>query len=877
MAGKDDKMERSDIETIANVDHSHSVKGYFRYDEFLQSSGAAPAVSGWGSPAKGASWGVENAAGGTLGGGGGDGKTTTADDNCNEDGAWGTSRLNLGIVKASTTEFEWPPPGGKVLPPKNDGIDAQQALPVAAANQQISENPNLNLNVKQEVATGESEAAVAPVTPGNAAKNQLNQLRDALYAYDGWGKDHVNQETQWEVALSPTKSLEVSGGVAAPTGTELWHDNLTKAGQTVAQQPADDNRGTWDHVPSSNFGGTWGDNSELDEGSSSVWSTTPTMPPPAREFQWGIGVEGIAPVNKAPGAAVVPPPQTAVEPDSGALGGNIWATGGGGGGGPTTPGAAAPSGGVWNDTRADSMIRGGVSGRLNLMDNPSKASGWGEDPLVQLPPAQPATTSFWSQHQAPQPVQQAPQPTGGAATWNHDIPDVSGVRNRLAPGMGAAAAPMQPPPNLPDRFAAKPDGGNPWGQNIAKNGLWDQMGADRGVPEGGSGGLWGKATSGKASNAGVWPDPGDFRNWTPNGQPAHFPNGMNKYAIGSGGGGRMGGTSKVQEIIRSSKQFRLMSTMGFKADDIETALQMTNMNMDEAVELLGQSQRNKFGNSGGGGDFCEPGRALSGRFPPPPSHPHQQPQGGAAAINGSGLDNAQLLHLQKYLNQASNNPLASSQGAAGGGINLNQLQASNPTTEPSIHQLRALVQQIEMAVQAGYLNSQILNQPLSPHTVQLLSQLLNNIKHLPAPQNQITPQPSLFNKQQPLTDFQRAQQQFDPLGTLQGNFSDLALNKQPNPKLPFVQAQPTSQVQSRLNQWKLPPSASSDNDMANFSRAPGTSTKPPHLAMNFSMNYEGPWSSEPNNTSDGWPDIPEFEPGKPWKGPQIKTMEDDEM
>ncbi|XP_055712609.1 protein Gawky-like isoform X2 [Phlebotomus papatasi] len=925
MAGKDDKMERSDIETIANVDHSHSVKDYFRYDEFLQSTGGQ-AVSGWGSPAKGATWGDNTAGGGGGGGGGGVGgsdqmaKTTSnaaPEDNCNEDGgAWGTtSTLNLGIVKPPS-QFDWPPPpsGGNNGANNNNNVvvvGASKVVPkggeisggIVDGGGQASDNPNGSVNLnqvvkqqqqqQQEPSTGESEAAAVPVAPANAAKNQLNQLRDALYAYEGWGKDHVNQETQWEVALSPTKSLEVSGGVEAPTGTELWH--LTKSGKTVVQQTGGEGeeRGTtmWGHVPSSNFGGTWGDNSEIDEGGgSSVWPTTPSMP--TREFQWGI-VEGIPAVNKAPGAAVIPPPSAAaapsvIEPDTpGALGGgNIWSTG------PGIPGAAAvPGGGAWNDSRAaDSMIRGGVTGRLNLMDNnPSKVPGWGDDPLVQLPPTQPST-SFWSQHQPPQAVQAAPQPTTGAVSWNHDIPDVSGVRSRLAPG------PMQPPPNLPDRFPpGKPDT-NPWGhQGITKNGLWDQI--DRPTPESSSqaaaGGLWGKSggNKGGGGGGGVWADPGDYRNWTPNGQATHFtnapPNGMNKFAIGSGGN-RMGGTNKVQEIIRSSKQFRLMSTMGYKADDIETALQMTNMNMNEAVELLNQSQRamGKFGGGvgvvgGGGEDFCEPGRALSGRFPPPPppSHPQQQQQQQTTGtINGSGLDNAQqLLPIQKYLNQASNNPLvSSSQGAAGGGINLNQLQAANQTTEPSIHQLRGLVQQIEMAVQAGYLNQQILNQPLSPQTVQLLSQLLNTIKHLPAPQNQISSQPSVFNKQQSVADFQRAQQQFDPLGSLQGNFSDLALSKQ-NPKLPFVQAQATTQVQSRLNQWKLPPSVNPDNDMANFSRAPGTSTKPPNLTMNFSMNYEGPWSSEPNNASDGWPDIPEFEPGKPWKGPQIKTMEDDEM
>lgn len=48
--------------------------------------------------------------------------------------------------------------------------------------------------------------------------------------------------------------------------------------------------------------------------------------------------------------------------------------------------------------------------------------------------------------------------------------------------------------------------------------------------------------------------------------------------------------------------------------------------------------------------------------------------------------------------------------------------------QPSTQQLRMLVQQIQMAVQAGYLNHQILNQPLAPTTLVLLNQLLTNIK-----------------------------------------------------------------------------------------------------------------------------------------------------
>lgn len=70
---------------------------------------------------------------------------------------------------------------------------------------------------------------------------------------------------------------------------------------------------------------------------------------------------------------------------------------------------------------------------------------------------------------------------------------------------------------------------------------------------------------------------------------------------------------------------------------------------------------------------------------------------------------------------------------SGSGFNqgINQQNSGNTTQaagQPSTQQLRMLVQQIQMAVQAGYLNHQILNQPLAPTTLVLLNQLLAHIK-----------------------------------------------------------------------------------------------------------------------------------------------------
>ena len=72
-------------------------------------------------------------------------------------------------------------------------------------------------------------------------------------------------------------------------------------------------------------------------------------------------------------------------------------------------------------------------------------------------------------------------------------------------------------------------------------------------------------------------------------------------------------------------------------------------------------------------------------------------------------------------------------GGSGGGSN----------SQPSAQQLKLLVQQIQMAVTAGHLNPQILNQPLAPQTLVLLNQLLQQIKTLQGYQHTMQTQKSM--------------------------------------------------------------------------------------------------------------------------------------
>ena len=190
-------------------------------------------------------------------------------------------------------------------------------------------------------------------------------------------------------------------------------------------------------------------------------------------------------------------------------------------------------------------------------------------------------------------------------------------------------------------------------------------------------------------------------------------------------------------------------------------------------------------------------------------------------MNSSGgpsnslINNISPAGVQKMLTQGG----GGSQGfgvASAAGRNL------QPQSQPSTQQLRMLVQQIQMAVQAGYLNHQILNQPLAPQTLILLNQLLQQIKTLQQLmtqqsvaqsqcingkpnsallqcsvlitktkqqitnlQNQIAAQQAIYVKQQNhgsiggQSDFLKAATPMhDSINALQSNFADLGIKEQ---------------------------------------------------------------------------------------------------
>lgn len=159
-------------------------------------------------------------------------------------------------------------------------------------------------------------------------------------------QQHVNQDTSWDIPGSPEPGgakadpQAASGGggataAAAPmwkpnvnNGTDLWEANLRNGGQPPPQPQS---KTPWGHTPSTNIGGTWGEEDENSD-SSNVWTGVPPnnpnnpWPGPNNAANWPAGPEKKAEwTGGAPGAGGtawsdprpgMDPRQVAIEPSN---------------------------------------------------------------------------------------------------------------------------------------------------------------------------------------------------------------------------------------------------------------------------------------------------------------------------------------------------------------------------------------------------------------------------------------------------------------------------------------------------------------------------------------------------------------------------------
>lgn len=853
-------------------------------------------------------------------------------------------------------------------------------------------------------------------TTGTSTKQQLEQLnsmREALFSQDGWGGQHVNQDSGWDVPQSPEPGGKDSNGapmapVWKPTvnnGTDLWEANLRNGGQPPPQVAQ---KAPWGHTPTSNIGGTWGEDDDMGD-SSNVWTGVPSGQSgggqwgnnagpqpmwggPKKESDWtGVGSSSNwgEPRDIRSAAASTMDPRDiradlrsamvdhrdpmrsvmdhSVIPNRGMVSGDVMMRGdsrgisgrltGGAGGDPAMWGAPPqqpPHHHVPHHQQAqppNKMVAPNVPGVNQWPGPPPKDMG--------MPVGSVAKPTGWEEPSPPAQRRNIPNYDDGTSLWGgqqraavQGQSKVSHWKEMPTANMGRG---MQCPPGMPqNRMAAnnmKPE--TPLWGHPTRNGSWGE-----GPHEVGGGAPWGDDKVSGSGGLTPWNDP-SLPSWG-----AQKPkNSMNpSWVDGDVDPTAWGHPPKqppkpmTKEIIWSSKQFRILSDMGFKKEEVENALRVCAMSLEDALEYLNATRSTL-----GGGDAWR-GTRHSEMEPPfdhsnPPAFPAQRfnpqqmqfaPPGGGSGnapnllnnVANQNLNNLSPALVQKILQPPPQQP-PSQQTAP-----YNQT-SRNPQNQPSTQQLRMLVQQIQMAVQAGYLNHQILNQPLAPQTLILLNQLLQQIKllqqlmqqqamiqvqplnkgssntvlHLSVQitkskqqihnlQNQIAAQQAIYVKQQ---QHQIAPQQGDffktnlpdPLSALQSNFSDLGINKEPQHTSAFQ----SQQQGSRLNQWKLP-SLDKDGEMSGnneFSRAPGTTTKPQGGSTSPNINPllgqgDGTWSSVGRSNSDtGWPDssnvesdnkdwpvtttqsssqaftdlVPEFEPGKPWKGNQMKSIEDD--
>lgn len=427
----------------------------------------------------------------------------------------------------------------------------------------------------------------------------------------------------------------------------------------------------WGHTPTSNIGGTWGEDDDAGE-SSNVW----TGPPPQQ--QWGA------------------PPQQ--PPHWNAAGKkDDW----GGWGEPHRSDIHRPEMHT-RDLRPpapdhrDMRVMMGMDGRGDMRGDPHGISGrlngsadmWGQHhmPHMQAPPNKmmPAnvgngvnqwgaqgpkdmgmskTVSGWEEPSPPAARRNMPNFDDGTSLWGQQRSGVAPWKD-MPGGMGRGAMqcpPVMPPNRMPGVAPnpMKPDA--MWGHHH-RNGSWEDSSGHSGNWEKDSANSWNEGPMNQAGwvgsktkpmgvpGGGSWDaDMGDWR-------------GGPKPPVSGPSAAKL----LPKDMIWNSKQFRLLVDMGYKKDDVELALRNTNMNVEDAMDLLGQMR-----GSGGmdtwrrheehpGGppfehqqQYPTPPRPQHPSFPPqqPPNVPFPQPGQGLASIG-----NMPAAVVQKILNPSSSQP-----------------------------------------------------------------------------------------------------------------------------------------------------------------------------------------------------------------------------
>ncbi|XP_022252358.1 protein Gawky-like isoform X2 [Limulus polyphemus] len=649
-------------------------------------------------------------------------------------------------------------------------------------------------------------------------EEHLSEIHSTAAQNDGWGKTVINQDSSWDDPNSSPKETDSSVWEgSANSGTEIWENNIRNPnnGGSMAT-PGRNNSLPLGHTPSTHLGGTWGE-----EEDTNMWSGIDQGPNilgnSGRQDQWC-----------GPGR------RSRVEPGVASSGpGNRQETGG-------------------------SMCNKVTSRTWSPVATPKKkdfqASGWEgySNPVTSHPTSSfDDGTSMWGN----------PQRQGKVCNWKDMLPSKPTSGIGIIGGNVPRFRPSLPPSGpgmirLPPSFSPsnKPDVGPT---------LLGKMSALNHGPN------WSDLPHRGSPGPGVWDETHiypAFKNMpgSPNWGESNHPMGPTYWGakpktastlnfdgqINTSGWASVKSSKPLgKDLICTSKQYRVLSEMGYKKEDVENALRNNNMSLEEALgelHTLANKDKNLMDVVGG------------------------------------------YHKMQTIVDDVSlNDPLADSMCGAiqdyegihvppvFGGIQtfkhqkhgtLNAL--SGRMNQPSAAHLKVLVQQIQVAVQAGHLNPQILNQPLAPQTLQLLYQLLQEIKLLYEIQQlhgsqqfgKGGPLPPQLNVHMTQTK-QRIHSLRNQIAAQQANFikhhqvhqqlpetANLSTLQSPSHELfkpglehltseLSIKEPSTLKPLSRLSQWKLPSldkdeqnllvgnTERSNNGLGDFSRAPGTVSK----------------------------------------------------
>lgn len=320
----------------------------------------------------------------------------------------------------------------------------------------------------------------------------------------------MNQDTGWDIPGSPEPGMKEGGWKTnVNNGTELWEANLRNGGQPPPQPAA---KTPWGHTPSTNIGGTWGEDDDTTD-NTNMWQGVPNNN--QSNPQWGGG-----------GPTAMPKKDNDWSGGGGGGGGD--GSGGRGGGGSTwgdsrdMRGGGGGGGGMGMDPRANERdmrggmgmdMRGGGGGdmmRPDMMMNPrgdprlgrmnGEAPMWGGAPKGQQPPVNQwggpppkdmKSHSGWEEPSPPAQRRQAGNYDDGTSLWGNpgnpqaptwrgptkaDGNKVSHWKDIPHPSMGGRGSGMQCPPGMaqgrgmPGAGGIKPEA--MWG-HPQRNGSWD--------------------------------------------------------------------------------------------------------------------------------------------------------------------------------------------------------------------------------------------------------------------------------------------------------------------------------------------------------------------------------------------------------------------